>query len=408
MKKKLKINNLLMNLYLVLLLLTSISSSLTLKVQQRCIVDGVQYNHPLMQVVIMFIGEALNYFIFLFYKWRHRGEYEAQKKYEVEQMGKIENVSKFIFAIPAFIDFFGTFITLIAMSMLPFSFYYMIRGGNIIITAIFSIILLKKILYKHNFVGLLLNFFGFLTVGISAILTSNTDQDSTYLIVGVVLIIVTFFTTTCQLVFEELLFKKYYLHPLEVIGWEGFWGIIISLLGLALFSNIPCISNVQQCPDGKMENVPQFFESVFNLNGSDQPKLTIMIILSMVFMMLLNGFSLTVTKYSGCLTRTVVTAVAPFIVWMFTISIGWDDFNYGQFAGYTILTVGALIYCEVLVIPFCGLDQFKKISSGKIIMKIPFQKQPSGQSPLQSTARKCLFVTACSENMNTENEKITN
>ncbi|KAL4512017.1 hypothetical protein ABPG72_005019 [Tetrahymena utriculariae] len=408
MKKKLKLNNLFMNLYLVLLLFTSISSSLTLKVQQRCVVDGVQYNHPLMQVVIMFIGEVLNYLNFIFYKWRHRGEYEAQKKYEVEKMGKIENVNKLIFAIPAFIDFFGSFITLVAMSMLPFSFYYMIRGGNIIITAIFSIIFLKKILHKHNFVGLLLNFLGFLTVGISAILTSDTDQDSTYLIVGVVLIIVTFFTTTCQLVFEELLFKKYYLHPLEVVGWEGFWGIIISLIGLALFSNIPCISNAQQCPDGKMENVPQFFESVFNLNGSDQPTLIIMIFLSMFFMMMLNGFSLTVTKYAGCLTRTVVTAVAPFIVWMFTISIGWDDFNYGQFAGYTILSVGALIYCEVLVIPFCGLDSFKNIQNGKILMKIPDQKQSSAQSPIPTTARKCLFVTTCSENLNTETEKMTN
>jgi drug/metabolite transporter (DMT)-like permease len=41
----------------------------------------------------------------------------------------------------------------------------MLRGGIVIITALFSKIFLKRILYRHNFLGIFLVIFGILLVG---------------------------------------------------------------------------------------------------------------------------------------------------------------------------------------------------------------------------------------------------
>ncbi|EAR98082.2 UAA transporter family protein (macronuclear) [Tetrahymena thermophila SB210] len=349
------------------LLSTGILSGIVMKFQQRCIVDGIRFNHPFMQTLLMFIGEMFCYFCVSIYRCFWKSRFNKDREKEQEQ-GKKLKLNKFLLVIPSLLDFVGSSVTLVAMSMMPFSVYYMMRGGGVIITAILSVLCLKTELERQNYVGLLLNFIGFLIVGISAVLYSPTDQDTTYLIFGIMLIIVSLFIASTQFVFDEYIFMKYSINPFEEIGWEGIWGVLINGFALIAFVQIPCPSFISDCPDGKLESVTLFFESISTMKGDDQPALIYLVIFSIFVLMLMNGISACIIKYHGALNKTMVSAVSPFVVWIITIWLKWDVFNFGQFTGYSVITLGTLLYTEVLVLPFWGLNK-------KLIMKKQIQSK---------------------------------
>ncbi|EAS05605.1 nucleotide-sugar transporter (macronuclear) [Tetrahymena thermophila SB210] len=345
------------NLLLVVLLFEGVGTGIIFKQQQRSVVNGVQFNHPFMQTMLMFIGEALCYLIYRLQKKYQAADFEHELKIAKEK-GLNLNPSKWIFCIPTLCDFTASTIQFFAMSQMPLSIYYMIRGGNIVITAVFSVIFLKKQLFRQHVLGLFLAVSGFITIGITSILVSQDGLDPNQLLLGIILLVISFFFSSGQSVLEEKLFKTIYLHPNQLVGYEGSVGIIITWIALNIFSYIPCPQSMaDDCPNGMMEDVPQFFKTVFTFEGPYQPTLFFMIILGIIAIAILNGLAFYATKYASALSRSMISQVSPFVVWMFTIAIGWDKFRVGQFCGYIIVVFGCLIYYEVIVIPFFGFNR---------------------------------------------------
>ena len=54
----------------------------------------------------------------------------------------------------------------------------MLRGGVIVLVAIFSVTILKRKLYGHNFLGIFLVIIGVTMVGLSAILNNSGDDSN--------------------------------------------------------------------------------------------------------------------------------------------------------------------------------------------------------------------------------------
>jgi hypothetical protein len=65
-------------------------------------------------------------------------------------------------------------------------------------------------------------------------------KDKNILLIGIFLLICSFFTFAAQITFEEKIFNDYFLDPFFIVGMEGSWGILISLMGLIIASFIPC------------------------------------------------------------------------------------------------------------------------------------------------------------------------
>ncbi len=53
----------------------------------------------------------------------------------------------------------------------------MLRGGIVIVTAVFSKIFLKRILYKHNFIGIFLVIIGIILVGAANFIFPKSSSD---------------------------------------------------------------------------------------------------------------------------------------------------------------------------------------------------------------------------------------
>jgi hypothetical protein len=67
-----------------------------------------------------------------------------------------------------------------------------------------------------------------------------------------------------------------------------------------------------------------------------------------------------VTKYVNSLTRNVGIVTYPFIIWVTSILIGWEKFMVGQLIGYLVVCFGTLVYNEIIVLPFFGLNKYTK------------------------------------------------
>ena len=52
--------------------------------------------------------------------------------------------------------------------------------------------------------------------------------------------------------YEEKIFSLYSVPPLKLIGLEGMWGLIISIIVLAVFQNIECTGSL--CSNGRLED----------------------------------------------------------------------------------------------------------------------------------------------------------
>jgi drug/metabolite transporter (DMT)-like permease len=82
----------------------------------------------------------------------------------------------YLFGIAAGFDFFGTTFSYIGLNFISPSIYTMIRGGQVIITAILSMKFLNKKLKKHQIAGCCSVFIGIVTVGVSNFVFGNSEN----------------------------------------------------------------------------------------------------------------------------------------------------------------------------------------------------------------------------------------
>jgi drug/metabolite transporter (DMT)-like permease len=130
-----------------------------------------------MQVAAMFLGEALALALYFLLRWKDpEGHRQRQEQAVLE--GKHLEFNKFKIAIPALCDSFGSMLQLFALNFTAGSIYQMMRGGTIITTFVFSIILLKMRPRKYQMVGSLLAFVGIAVVGTAAMVFSDPEGVS--------------------------------------------------------------------------------------------------------------------------------------------------------------------------------------------------------------------------------------
>ena len=195
------------------------------------------FNHPFVQAVGMFIGEFSCLLAYTLFSWR-----AASRGDETFQRAKPH--SKLIFLIPALCDMCATSIMYVGLSLTSSSIFQMLRGSVVIFTATFSAVFLKKKQAGFKWVGVAFVMVGTAVVGASSFVSSCKDTcagsggagSDSKAMVGNVLIIVAQVIVATQMVVEEMFIEGYDIPPLQVVGWEGAWGLsIMSAVLLAMY-----------------------------------------------------------------------------------------------------------------------------------------------------------------------------
>jgi len=296
------------------------------------------FDHPYVLCLAMFVGEficLLAYFVsrrFTTPDAELVGRSQAQK-------------GTFWFAIPALCDIVGTGTMYAGLCLSSASVFQMMRGSVVIFTAALSVVWLKRKIYGYQWFSVALVTIGITIVGVASIMNkpadtgSATAKDPTGILLGDVLIVLAQIVTAFQMCIEEKLFTTYNTPALKAVGLEG-------LFGFCFLSVILVPMYYIKISDVPLENAPDAFTQM-----SNNWVIMVAVICNALSITFFNACGVTITKVLSCSHRMVLDSVRNLVVWTASLAIGWDTFSWLQLVGFVILSVGTLMYNEILTFP---------------------------------------------------------
>jgi drug/metabolite transporter (DMT)-like permease len=165
--RRMKVSYTTLYLSMVAMLVSGALNTIILKIQN--LTPGASYlgnppvlfYHPFIQCIFMFLGEFLCFFVYAVHIIRKRRSGKKLKK-----IGTIlPKASIYIFAFPAFLDIFVVGLLNVALTMMAASSLQMLKGGTILITAVMSILFLKRKLKPQHWCSMVFIFLGLFLVG---------------------------------------------------------------------------------------------------------------------------------------------------------------------------------------------------------------------------------------------------
>ncbi|XP_050464317.1 solute carrier family 35 member F6 [Cataglyphis hispanica] len=333
----------------ILQIITGSFNTLSVKYADRQVVLGEDkqlrhFNHPFMQSLFMFIGEALCFLAFkIFYYYYNRRADGSVDNNVLTKGSRIFN--PFILLVPALCDMFATSIMYIGLNMTYASSFQMLRGSVIVFTGMLSIGFLNRKLGIREWIGIGFVIVGLAFVGVSDILTmEDSDISANSVITGDLLIIFAQVITAVQMVVEEKYVGEQDIPALQAIGWEGIFGFIgisIALIPLNYITAPPPFA------DNSRGTLEASVEALVEIGGSI--KLLIAVIGISFSIAFFNFAGISVTKEMSATTRMILDSVRTILIWAFSLAFQWQAFHYMQLIGFAILLIGMACYNNIVI-----------------------------------------------------------
>ena len=275
--------------------------------------------------------------------------------------------------IPASVcDMTGISLSYFALTLTSVSSYEMLKGSVIIFTGINSKLFLKRQMSWKKWASMVVILIGLIIVGLADVIQpadkvgdeNNATLNSTFEhvifgsevdakcntsgnvlsneVVGDIMIVGAQIFMSFQFVYEEKVLSSYDIAPLQAVGWEGLYGLIIMSVLLVPLSYIDlgsCIFSNSPSPPWTLEDPIDGFIQLGN-NG--------LLLFLFCFYVVLVAFymyeSIAVTKEFNATTRMVLESTRSVIVWIVSVCVGWQHFQYLQLIGFCVMTIGIFLY----------------------------------------------------------------
>jgi len=350
-------------LLLILLFLYSFFGTALTVLDQYLVQEN--FSHSWFLNLIMFLAEILAlpiyYLMSYFRKKKQKKESEIEQENSEEQVEiKLTMRQKFLLIIPCLFDAVANFIIDICLYYFPTILYMMLKGIllNIITCLISRFILKNRHTWDHYF-AIVIALIGFIFSGLSGYYGPQPDkkEDGDYeikdIILGIITALISVVLQSSQFSFEEHYMRKYSVHPFICIGIEGIFGFILNLILCIIFYYVKCSGDEDnffqnfctQDDNGnwRMENVIYAFKQFENS--------TILILIIFLFLILIfyNIFGISINKYGGALTLSLIENFKSFLSWIFfLIPLNNENlretFNILRFVGLIFFSASIFIY----------------------------------------------------------------
>ena len=333
----------------------------------------------------MFCGELVSIFAYIYIVIKRK---QQQSIINQEQEGDTKNESlqekkegekppvptNLIFAISAFCDLCASTLNTFGLTYLTSSMYQMMRGVELFFVCLWSKVFLKNPIYRHHILGVGSLIFGLSLVGLNAIMhdDKNVAKDP---VIGIILLCSSQFFSSTVYVIQEKFIKKYEIHPFQLVGFEGLWGVIMYTALITIFQFISCKKWSKSLKEGICsENDKGEFhieDSIFAFRQmGDNLAILFVYISYIVSIAVYNIVGINLTKLVSATARAVVDTVRTVFIWAFFLVCEPVDgtkehFHILQFIGFIFLVCGTLIYNEILVIPIWALDYYTRDNIAK-------------------------------------------
>jgi drug/metabolite transporter (DMT)-like permease len=236
----------------------------------------------------------------------------------------------------------------------------MLRGCELIFTAIWAIVYRHKKLVLADWLGVILAVTGVVVVGISALLTEPhsavAQTPASMQLLAMVLILTAMGLAALQTVLEEELLQDVDATASELVSYEGIWGVYFTtFMALPLANILP-----ENAGEGLFEHS---LESFSMLGTSLQLLLLWIAFVVVVFAYNLSGLAL--CAYTSAINRTIYESMRAITVWVLSVAVNsiWEESGGGerltkmsavQGLGFVVMVMGSFVYNRVLKLPDCG------------------------------------------------------
>jgi len=266
-----------------------------------------------------------------------------------------------ITAIPSFFDLFASTLMTFGLIYINVSIFQMLRGSMVIFSAILSIIFLKRRIHGYEWFAICLTIIALVCIGTAGIFiptvgqTEETEYSASRKFLGCVLVILSQLVQAGQIVTEEFILKDINMPALQIVGWEGIWGLVMMVLIACPFAFI-CPGTDPSPLGGSLENIFDSFHQLFH--SSD---IGIVVAIFLVAVMLYNIFGMLVTSVSSAINRTILEAVRTLLIWIFMLICAaanapfgeyWVAWSWLELGGFILLITSSLMYNAVIKLPF--------------------------------------------------------
>ncbi|KAH0575769.1 Transmembrane domain-containing protein [Spironucleus salmonicida] len=322
----------------------------------------IEFNHPYIQTFFMFIGEfaCLGVWLVLECIRKARG-----KELALLKEGKIFYKffpHTFLFILPTLCDVAATTLYNIGLFFTIASVYQILRNVTVIFVAMMSACIWKD--YRKSFdlpqiIGIVILFVGATIIALATILFQDSSSQARNNVLGIVLVLVGNLFAALFFIVEEISLRKIQTIGLVGVGNEGGWGILIYAILLPIFNNFQ---------DPFSDNKGKNFEDIVAWAYQIQHSVGEMLLHFgyPISVLVFNFTGMEITNHVSAATRATFDACRTILVWIISFIVGWEKWNTSstltRFGGFVLVTLGVLIYNNVLmIIPFLRKDNIKQM-----------------------------------------------
>lgn len=278
-------------------------------------------------------------------------------------------VRVFLLALPACCDITGTTLMNVGLLFVAASIYQMTRGALVLFVGLFSVIFLRRKLYLYQWSALFIVVLGVGIVGLAGALaphdTLKPDSDSVtqsvilsmraaseeikamaatpaalQTIIGVLMIAAAQIFTATQFVLEEWILENYALEPIKVVGWEGVFGFVVTVLGMIILHL--AVGRTERGRYGYFDAKEGWREVV------EYKAIAVTSILTMISIGGFNFFGISVTRTVSATARSTIDTSRTLFIWIVSLALGWETFKWLQIVGFALLVYGTFLFNDIV------------------------------------------------------------
>ena len=306
-------------------------------------INSQYFLSPMILLILMFLGESFSLFFYL-YQYKH---IKKEKKLYFESKTKKNNYCHkiyflFIICFCSFADLIGSFNyqyiysnSMKSISSKFKSFEFIVLCLSVCINECYT---LNIQIYNHQILGLYLVISSLI---ISFIININKNQNFQSFILIIIIIIESKFILAMLYIIEKKLNYEYFININLLLFIEGIFGICILLIYRIFYVFI-----------FKFDN--SFFIQI--KNNKNNLELFLIYFLYSILSFIYNFCRLRITE----LTRPSYNIIGNLLCFFFDViieSILMKKFLKMDIITFIISLFGFLVYCEIIILKFCKLDE---------------------------------------------------
>ncbi|KAL8746014.1 MAG: hypothetical protein Q9190_001910 [Brigantiaea leucoxantha] len=286
-----------------------------------------------------------------------------------------------LLALPACCDITGTTLMNVGLLFVAASIYQMTRGALVLFVGLFSVLFLRRKVHLYQWAALFIVVLGVALVGLAGAIAPNPQAqpeprdlvgralqllrevaDHTSIednvspavqtVLGVLMIAGAQIFTATQFVSEEWILEQYALEPLKVVGWEGIFGFLVTLVGMIILHL--AVGRTEAGRYGYFDMQEGWREITQN---------RVVAITSILIMISIGGFNffgLSITRSVSATARSIIDTCRTLFIWIVSLGLGWETFKWLQIAGFALLVYGTFLFNDIVRPPLAACIQRRK------------------------------------------------